>query len=64
MSPTRKQMLASPSPQVFMTLRMRSAVGEWPAGAISSSVMLSRVNRVVSAPSVRLCQEGLRPSSN
>ena len=64
MSPTRKQMLASPSPQTLITPRMRSAVGEWPAGAISSSVILSRVNSTVSAPSLAPRQDGAHPSSN
>src|SRR5882757_10706549 len=58
MSPTRKQMLASPSPQMLITERMRSAVGEAPAGAISSSVMLSRVKSTVSAPSLWLRHDG------
>ena len=56
-------MLASPSPQILMTLRMRSADGEWPEGAISSSDMLSRVNSTVSEPSPWLRQDGARPSS-
>ena len=54
----------APRPRCLITSRMRSAVGELPAGAISSSVMLSRVNSTASEPSLWLRQEGLRPSSS
>jgi hypothetical protein len=57
-------MLASPSPPILITVRMRSAVGEVPAGAISSSVMLSRVKSTVSAPSFAPRHDGARPSSD
>ena len=61
---TRKQMLASPSPALFIASRMRSEPCPLPEGAISSSDMFSSVKSAVSTPSPRLRHEGARPSSN
>jgi hypothetical protein len=63
MSAVRKQMLARPSPCLAMTARIRSAVTLKPFGAISSSVMLSSVNSMRSAPSPALRHAGAQPSS-
>ena len=63
MSPVRKHRLASPSPCAASTLRIRSALASLPAGAISSSDMLSSVNSTRSAPSPLLRQAGARANS-
>jgi hypothetical protein len=60
MSLVRKQMLASPSPCVARTLRIRSAFASSPLGAINSSVVLSSVNSTRSAPSPLFCHAGER----